>query len=666
MPDPSANPSAAAPETARERLSKGLVVADRYRIEDVIGEGGMGTVYAAEHLSLRKRVAIKVLHLDLLKLPNIAARFEREARATARIEHPNVASALDYGTLPSGALYLVLEYVEGRRLREELAAGPLPLVRALRIVRQIASLLETAQTLGIVHRDLKPENVLLVQRGDETDFVKVLDFGIARVTSGDDDENGNTALTKLGAVFGTPEYMAPEQALGQHVDSRADLFSLGVMLFEMLAGVRPYVQTAGTGILSQQIIGPQPTLAERAPGLVVPREVERLVSRLLAKGATERIQRASDVTATVDSLLATHETKPQASSRPPPNFDPLPAFELNTQVPGLAPLAEEVGAKVSPKAEAAQVSPKAGSQFSQWVKRTSERLASARVAFLSSLDRLIEQRLLSAESRLPSKARDSLRALSHQVVRWLVVGAALIVLLVPILLVAAAVRVVTRAPAASAQASAAPSVTAAPSAVVAPVDVPKPLALDENSKDPSVLLTLSEQRLASNRESDAMGFLMRALAKQPELRNDPRLAKILFRTADSELKDVADKSFSLLQGIMGAKGAELQALLWGDKSVREPTRKRAERWLKSEAFERIASGATYVTTKLRMADSCAKKRALLPTAAKIGSGLTLAYLQELKVRSGCGLDGTSDCYPCLREGNALEDAITQIQSRAAK
>ncbi|MGC4069175.1 MAG: serine/threonine-protein kinase [Polyangiaceae bacterium] len=225
-----------------------MVIADRYRIIETVGAGGMGTVYAAEHLTLRKKVAIKVLHRDLLRLPNIAARFEREARATARIEHPNVTAAVDFGALEDGALYLVLEFVDGRTLRQELAKGPLPLPRALHIANQIASLLVTAQSLGIVHRDLKPENVLLVQRGDDPDFVKVMDFGIARMTRGEDDEDASQPLTKLGAVFGTPEYMAPEQALGQRVDSRADLYALGVMLFEMLAGVRPYVSAGPGGI----------------------------------------------------------------------------------------------------------------------------------------------------------------------------------------------------------------------------------------------------------------------------------------------------------------------------------------------------------------------------------------------------------------------------------
>lgn len=183
----SSKPPSPPPETSRERLSIGSVIAERYRVQEVVGEGGMGTVYAAEHLALRKKVAIKVLHLDLLRLPNIVARFEREARATARIEHPNVTNALDFGTLPNGALYLVLEFVDGRRLRDVILQGPLALSRALNIAKQIASVLAVAQTLGIVHRDLKPENVILVQRDDEPDFVKVLDFGIARMTSAEDD-----------------------------------------------------------------------------------------------------------------------------------------------------------------------------------------------------------------------------------------------------------------------------------------------------------------------------------------------------------------------------------------------------------------------------------------------------------------------------------------------
>src|SRR5258706_14913420 len=198
----------------------GKVLSDRYRIESVLGEGGMGAVYLAEHVLMRKRLAVKVLHPEMTRMPEMVARFEREAMAAAHIEHPSVAAATDFGKLEDGSFFLVLEYVEGTSLRDLIAQGPLLSERALHIAYQMASALARAHALGIVHRDLKPENVMLVEREGDPNFVKVLDFGIAKVPVGDfshepPGSDGAPVLTQLGMVYGTPEYMAPEQALGQ-------------------------------------------------------------------------------------------------------------------------------------------------------------------------------------------------------------------------------------------------------------------------------------------------------------------------------------------------------------------------------------------------------------------------------------------------------------------
>ena len=264
MPGPSRR-SSRAPKgrvTADQRV--GTVLAERYRIDALLGEGGMGRVYAAEHVLMRKRLAIKVLHRELTTVPEVVARFEREAMAAANIEHANVAAATDFGKLADGSVFLVLEFVQGKNLRDEIATGPFSEARALHVARQIASALGSAHALNIVHRDLKPENVMLVDRGGDPDFVKVLDFGIAKVPIGEVDRAptaktaARTPITKAGMVFGTPEYMAPEQALGQTVDGRADLYALGVILFEMLAGV---------AAVQQQESGryPRPAAVQAAP-----------------------------------------------------------------------------------------------------------------------------------------------------------------------------------------------------------------------------------------------------------------------------------------------------------------------------------------------------------------------------------------------------------------
>src|SRR3984957_16456924 len=194
----------------------GHTLSGRYLIERLIGEGGMGAVYQAEHTHMRKRLAVKVLHPEMSRLPEVVARFGREAMAAAHIDHPNVAAATDFGKLEDGSFFLVLEFVEGRSLREAINEGRLELGRAMHVTRQIASALGRAHALGIVHRDLKPENVMLVARDGDPDFAKVLDFGIAKVPIGgligEPQKTGQTGpvLTQLGMVYGTPEYMAPE------------------------------------------------------------------------------------------------------------------------------------------------------------------------------------------------------------------------------------------------------------------------------------------------------------------------------------------------------------------------------------------------------------------------------------------------------------------------
>src|ERR1041385_6322413 len=273
----------------------GSVLSGRYRIDALVDQGAMGRVYAAEHVLMKKRVAIKVLHTELGSVPEVGARFEREAMAAANIGNEHVAAATDFGKLDDGSVFLVLEYVEGKNLRDEIAEGPIPLVRALHIARQIAYALQSAHALDIVHRDLKPENVMLIEKAGDLDFVKVLDFGIAKVPVGKPDETrapSSRPITKTGMIFGTPEYMPPEQALGQNVDARADLYSLGVILYEMLAGTRPFDALPQVGILGQQLSAPAPPVSSRAPGVTLPPAVERLVSKLLERDAGNRYQSA--------------------------------------------------------------------------------------------------------------------------------------------------------------------------------------------------------------------------------------------------------------------------------------------------------------------------------------------------------------------------------------
>ncbi len=333
----------------------GSTISDRYKIERLLGEGGMGAVYQAEHTLMRKRMAIKVLHPEMTRLPEVVARFEREAMAAAHIDHPHVVTATDFGKLEDGSFFLALEFVEGKSLREVIALGRLELGRALHIGRQIAAALSRAHALKIVHRDLKPENVMLVERDGDPDFVKVLDFGIAKVqigelTAGDVSQAGpgQPVLTQAGMVYGTPEYMAPEQALGQAVDARADLYALGCIVYEMLCGVRPFDAESKVALLGMQVTAPVPPMATKAPDANVPPEVEALVKHLLAKEASERLGDARElidgITNVMGQLVA--QGRIDAGYAPPPSrlgtnpaiisgFGPAPDLATSNVAPGL-------------------------------------------------------------------------------------------------------------------------------------------------------------------------------------------------------------------------------------------------------------------------------------------------------------------------------------------
>ncbi len=272
----------------------GQVVGGRYRIESIVALGGMGAVFRAEHVHMRKQVALKLLHPTTENLPELVARFERESIVGAHVSHPCVCQATDFGRLEDGSHYLVLEYVEGRTLHEVLKHGRIEPVRAAEIARQIAAGLGAAHRLGIFHRDVKPSNLMLCD-GDRIE-VKIVDFGLAKLPSGRFHVDEQIAVTTSGTVFGTVAYMAPELARGMHkVDHRSDLFALGLILYEMLAGKRPYEAVDPAALFKQIRVQPTPPIAERAPGVEVPPELEAVVRKLLEKEPEARYQNAEEL-----------------------------------------------------------------------------------------------------------------------------------------------------------------------------------------------------------------------------------------------------------------------------------------------------------------------------------------------------------------------------------
>ena len=319
----------------------GSVLGGRYRIDTLLGSGAMGRVYRAEHVLMHKPLAVKILHAEHTQRPEIVARFEREATAAANIDHPNVVAATDFGRLPDGTVYLALELVQGKNLRAEVAKESLGVARTLHIARQIASGLAAAHARHIIHRDLKPDNIVLVEKNGDPDFVKVLDFGIAKMNV----ESGKSALTKVGVVLGTRDYMAPEQGLGQDVDHRADLYSLGVVMYEMLSRECPFEGESQSAILGLQLTKRPPTLRERAPGLDIPEAVDALVMRLLAKERAERPPSAAVVAAELDALLAAQRGGTTgASAGPKFPASTGPKFPASTGPKFPAPTAPKVSA----------------------------------------------------------------------------------------------------------------------------------------------------------------------------------------------------------------------------------------------------------------------------------------------------------------------------------
>ena len=328
-------------------LSVGEVVAERYRIDAVLGEGGMGVVYRAEHLHLHKPHALKVLLAEWSSSPDIVARFEREAIAAGNIQSPHVAAATDFGRLPDGSFFLVMEYVNGRTLRSALEKAPFESERALRIMKGIASALHAAHAVGIVHRDIKPENIMLIERDGDPDFVKVLDFGIAKLQAGvgAGQERRAQPLTQAGTVIGTPDYMSPEQALGQPVDARSDLYSVGVIFYEMLVGQVPFTGDALT-MLRQRIIGDVPELPATVSGEVHPR-LANLLRCLLAKVPDNRITSAAELLADIDECMGVaHPVSRVQPVQPVAQVTPTPAAASRSSlesVPGMAtPVSQRV------------------------------------------------------------------------------------------------------------------------------------------------------------------------------------------------------------------------------------------------------------------------------------------------------------------------------------
>ena len=628
----------------------GPLLADRYRLSSLLGEGGMGRVYLGEHTLMRKRVAFKVLHKELTQMPEVVARFEREAMAAANIDHPHVAAATDFGKLADGSVFLVLEYVQGKSLRDVINEGPLPVDRAMRIARQMTSALVSAHALGIVHRDLKPENVMLVEKGGEPDFVKVLDFGIAKVPVKDVSERGSIrpakVITRVGMIFGTPEYMAPEQALGQNVDARADLYALGIVLFEMLSGRRPFSADSPVGILGQQLQGALPTFAKRAPHVHVPVAFEQLVLRLLAPAAASRFQSAEELVLAMDGLLA----QLALSTRQPPQRLVLASETLGH--------ASQTGTDWGTSA----------------VDMNSEDVLNASTLPAPEYD----FKATTASRDAQAIGRGVRWELAHlprrRVLRWIMAGALVSVLVVGLWVI---LRRGTHHPE---RTIASASVTAEPA--LAPANSPSDRATDaeleaarnsglsallrltqEHPKDARIWIELARIHLSAGKASESVVAAENAYQIDASASKDAKLATVLWKTAQK--RESSEKALNLLAGGFGERGVDILYDLTTTAGVRSDIRRAASAALFSVAAQNAAAPALQALLTLEHADSCEGKLAALPKVGESADMRAMPLLTSMRSVVGCGKRKRSDCYGCMRRGLQLENAIAAVRKRDA-
>ena len=304
----------------------GQTLAGKYRIEERLDEGGMGTVYRATHILMEKTVAIKVLNPALAADEKIVTRFTREAKAASRISHPHALTVTDFGESENGIVFLVMEYLRGRTLKEVIRnESPLPLSRIAEILRQVCSALEAAHAGGVVHRDLKSDNIMLEEVGEGQDWAKVLDFGIAKIQEPDGAQD--TALTAPNLIIGTPQYMSPEQcSQSSEIDARSDIYSLGVIAYEMLTGHVPFTAASPTAIMMKHLQEPPPSVLAERPDLSP--AVGGVIARALSKRPEDRYQSVSQL---AEAFLFAATDEPSVAADTATSTGENPAVNRDTE-----------------------------------------------------------------------------------------------------------------------------------------------------------------------------------------------------------------------------------------------------------------------------------------------------------------------------------------------
>jgi serine/threonine-protein kinase len=624
---------------AKERAGKlvGTTISGRYKLVELLAMGGVGAVYLGEHLRMHKHVAIKVLHPDAQSLPDIAARFEREAVAGSHIQHPNVASATDFGELEDGSYFLVLEYVRGQTLREVMKRGPLAVGRAVGVARQIAAALAAAHAKGIVHRDVKPRNVMLTE--GTSDAVKLIDFGLAKLSVKQVSDvaaarasMSEHQITGIGAVFGTIAYLAPEAALQgmDTVDARADLYALGVVLYEMLTGKHPFDTTDPVELFKRHARTPPPPFATRVPGVAVPPVLEAVVMKLLAKSRDERYPSAEALIEALDAAWDGSLSPAPGPVSAAPGIFPGPSIQPPTSVPPElretpAPLPVAEASSISVPTLASAVSPPASHAAPSQPPVTPK----AAIPPPAPSD--------PQREAAPTPPPFAVHAAAPSTPRWPFVAVAAGVALGAIAIFwpgreptpstlatrsqPTASTAAPPAPTPLPTASAAPATSATPSASATATPAPPMM-------DPTVARATLRKAVAARDRARAMDAFFALAAQDPGAFRDPGLfasARDLASAAALGDGEDADRYFATLGKKLGADGLdilyEVVRLRGGSKAAMS-----AETQLREPGVMDAATPALRAAWTLREAP-CSEKTALLDRAVAEGDARALAVMQ---------------------------------------
>lgn len=599
------------PPAGDDRLL-GQVVAGRYRVEALIGQGGMGRVYRAVHVHMHKTVALKVLRPEMTMVRGVLARFEREAVAAGRISHANVAAATDFGRIGTdGPFYLVLEYVAGKNLRKEIKNGAFSVARSLAVATQIAEGLVAAHQQGVIHRDLKPDNIMLIDDNGR-DLVKVLDFGIAKIS--DAPAEAGEHQTRFGVVMGTPRYMSPEQASGGAIDLRTDLYALGVILYEMLSGKAPFVAANVNAVLSQQLISDPPPLP-----LHVPNDLGKLCMKLLARDAERRPESAAVV---LESLRAVH-LDPEAKQ---------PSAVVRSLV-NARDMLQSLGANVV------------------WRMRPVWRSAKRRLPWLEVFERRVG---LAGVSLTWGTALAALLGL-----------ACVVTLAIGLWPKPDSVEVIASAPA-PAQAKPAPVAAKPIPAEVSREDLDDLLAIPVFKRDRNQWLTIAAGHAQYKEWKQSVAAYRNALQLVPSLKNDYQLVQRLRDLA--VMHEVYEAVSNIALNMLGEPGMDLTYDVWQATRNDDSQALISANALKNLGIFRLrgASPSLRVALALQFAkvEECEEIGKALTDALKHADERAVPELEKLRTTTGCGVSKKKDCYPCIRERSAdLETAIKLAKSR---